>query len=197
MSRLPYPSLSPPVLLGGYVPEPANYNLSSTSWDFPSLPSHLGISKTTSPRRWHHFVWRSLSLSPDNLLSLAAGGPFLSVTTHSGDTVLLFYASKAEILTFLYGRDYKLFIALTVSRLKQICPLISLHLACWLLSSVADMRAHKPTRGKTHRHQTGQLQKIIPKSVFHSYILLYTRFRVTGVHSGGKTCDTTWRHLAT
>lgn len=48
-------------------------------------------------------------------------GPFLSVTTHSGDTVLLFYASKAEILTFLYGRDYKLFIALTVSRLKQIC----------------------------------------------------------------------------
>lgn len=53
------------------------------------------------------------------------------------------------------------------------------------------MRAHKPTRGKTHRHQTGQLQKIIPKSVFHSYILLYARFWVTGVHSGGKTCDTT------
>lgn len=56
-------------------------------------------------------------------------------------------------------------------------------------SSVADMRVHKPTRGKTHRHQTGQLQKIIPKSVFHSYIFLYTQ--VTGVHSGGKTCDTT------
>lgn len=189
MSRLPYPSLSPPVLLGGYVPEPANYNLSSTSWDFPSLPSHLGISKTTSPRRWHHFVWRSLSLSPDNLLSLAAGGPFLSVTTHSGDTVLLFYASKAEILTFLYGRDYKLFIALTVSRLKQICPLVFVF-CCWHASTQTNKRQNTSS-------PNGKITKDYSKKCFPFLHFIIHSFQGHRCALRGQNVWHNLRHLAT